>query len=40
MLIASPDHAVPADAWPIWLGTDVADDFVETLMTRMTTPTS
>lgn len=38
MLIASPDHAAPADARPVWFGTHVNDCFAETLMTRMTTP--
>lgn len=40
VLIAAPDHTAPADARPVWFGTDAGDDFVETLMTRMTTPTS
>ncbi|MBX9731941.1 MAG: nucleoside hydrolase [Sphingomonas sp.] len=39
-LIASPADIVPADARPIWFGTDVGDSFTETLMTRITTPTS
>jgi len=38
MLIATPDHTAPADARPVWFGTDVGDSFTETLMTRMTTP--
>ncbi|MBY0519689.1 MAG: nucleoside hydrolase [Sphingomonas sp.] len=38
MLIASADDAVPRNARPVWFGTDVADGFAETLMTRMTTP--
>lgn len=38
MLIASPDHTAPANARPIWFGTDVGDNFADTLMARMTTP--
>lgn len=37
-LLAAPDDAAPANARPVWFGTDVSDGFAKILITRITTP--